>query len=375
MNIEELTTLDKLIDAFRDCSKISSWKESTQRYKMNLVQNVIELQNDLRDGTYVVNPTTDFDLNERGKVRHIQAPAMRDRIVQKVLCKEILIPQLTKPLIYDNYASLKNRGTSFARKRINVQLQRFLKEHKDGYVLQIDIKSYFDSVDHSILKEMVHKQIKESDEIIDLIDYVIDTSSDSNKGLNLGSEAPQIFAIYYLNPLDTYIKTVKGIKYYGRYMDDVFIFSESKQELRKLLKEIEDILAKLRLQINRKKTHIVKLSHGFTFMQIKYSVDDGKVIKRMSHSKIVRERRRLKKHKKLIDKGVVDLEYVHNCYMSWRNNVIKEHNRCKKTITTLDNLFHRLFGVFIKKRKQTRDDILKQAIRENPEYAEMILNY
>lgn len=375
MNIEELTTLDKLIDAFRECSKISSWKESTQRYKMNLVQNVIELQNDLRDRTYVVSPTTDFDLNERGKVRHIQAPAMRDRIVQKVLCKEILIPQLTKPLIYDNYASLKNRGTSFARKRINVQLQRFLKEHKDGYVLQIDIKSYFDSVDHSILKEMVHKQIKESDEIIDLIDYVIDTSSDSNKGLNLGSEAPQIFAIYYLNPLDTYIKTVKGIKYYGRYMDDVFIFSESKQELRKLLKEIEDILAKLRLQINRKKTHIVKLSHGFTFMQIKYSVDDGKVIKRMSHSKIVRERRRLKKHKKLIDKGVVDLEYVHNCYMSWRNNVFKEHNRCKKTITTLDNLFHRLFGVFIKKRKQTRDDILKQAIRENPEYAEMILNY
>lgn len=375
MTIEDLTTLDKLNRAFKECSRISSWKESTQRYRMNLVPNNLKLRDDLRNGTYRVSPTMDFDINERGKARHIQAPAIRDRIVQKVLCQEILLPQLTKPLIYDNYASLENRGTAFARKRVNVMLQRFLREHDNGYVLQMDIKNYFDSVDHGILKKMVHERIHESEEVMDLIDYVIDTSSDSDKGLNLGSEAPQIFAIYYLNPLDTYIKTVKGIKYYGRYMDDIFIISESKEELKELLKEIEGILDGLKLQMNPKKTHIVKLSHGFTFMQIKYNVDNGKVVRRVTHSKIVRERRRMKKHKKLLDKGVVNMKYATNCYLSWRNNVLKEHNACKRTIQTFDNLFRKLFGKPIKERKQTRSEVLKEAFEGNEEYAEMILNY
>lgn len=375
MKIYELSTLDKLNKAFRECSRISSWKESVQRYKMNLIVNNLQLQEDLRNGTYVVSPTTDFDLNERGKLRHIEAPSIRDRIAQKVLCQEILIPQLTKPLIYDNYASLKNRGTSFARKRICVLLQRFLRKHNNGYVLQIDIKSYFDSVDHTVLKQMIHKRLNESEEVMDLIDYIIDTSSESDKGLNLGSEAPQIFAIYYLSPVDSYIKTVKGVKYYGRYMDDMFIFGESKEELKQLLNGIKNELSKLHLEVNEKKTHIVKLSHGFTFMQIKYNVDNGRVTKRLTRKKIVRERRRLKKHKKLLDKNIVDIGYIQNCYLSWRNNVIKEHNACKHTIISLDTLFKKLFEIIPKKRKQTREDILKEAFRDNRQYAEMILNY
>ena len=90
------------------------------------------------------------------------------------------------------------------------------------------------------------------------------------------SEAPQIFAVFYLSPIDSFIKTVKGIKYYGRYMDDMLIISESKEELKKLLEEIKEQLAKLKLEINERKTHITKLSRGFTFMQVKYNVDRKK---------------------------------------------------------------------------------------------------
>ena len=364
MTIEELSTLDKLNSAFKECTRLSSWKESTQRYKANLVIQNLELQKDLRGGTYIISPTTDFNLNERGKVRHIEAPAIRDRIVQKILCKEILIPQLTKSLIYDNYASLKNRGTTFARKRIVVLLQRFLREHGSGYILKIDIKSYFDSIDHEILKDMLHEKLNEPEEVIDLIDYIVDTSSTTNKGLNLGSEAPQIFAIYYLSPIDNYIKTVKGVKYYGRYMDDMFIFGESKDELKELLREIKSELANLKLEVNDKKTQIVKLSHGFTFMQIKYNVIDGKILKRLTRKKIVRERRRLKKHKKLLNKDVINETYIHNCYLSWRNNVIKEHNACDRTISSLDALFESLFGTILKEQRQTREDVMREAFRE-----------
>lgn len=277
MTIEELTTLEKLNNGFYDASKASKWKAATQRYHSNLLLNNLELQADLRNGTYRVEPTVNFWIYERGKPRYIESPTIRDRIVQKVLTQQILIPYLTKPLIYDNYASLKGRGTTFARKRTDIILHRFIRKHgTDGYALLVDIKKYFPSIDHAILKEMIHVRIHEPPEIMNLIDYVIDCSSDSEVGLNLGSEAPQIFAVYYLNPVDTYIKTVRGVKYYGRYMDDLLILGKSKEELRDLLDGIIDQLAKLKLSINERKTHITKLSKGFTFLQVKYSVDRKK---------------------------------------------------------------------------------------------------
>ena len=365
MTIEELTTLENLTDAFYQCSKISHWKESTQRYKANLLCKTIELQNDLRNGTYKMSPTTKFTLNERGKLRNIEAPAVRDRVVQKVLCQKVLVPQLTKPLIYDNYASLKNRGTTFARKRIDVLLRKYIKNHgSDGYVLQIDIKKYFDSIDHAILKEMVHKRIHEPEEIMDLIDYVIDTASGSDKGLNLGSEAPQIFAIYYLSGVDNYIKTIRGMKYYGRYMDDMFVISESKEELKQLLKEIKAQLAAVKLEVNEKKTHITKLSHGFTFMQIKYNIDHGKIVKRATHSKIVRERRRLKKYRKLYDAGKISELDIFNNYKSWRNSVLKDCNASKRSIESMDREYQRLFPVHEERHKPTREELIRKAYRK-----------
>ena len=364
MTLNDLTTLEKLNNAFYKCSKASAWKESTQRYHTNLLVNNVKLQSDLRNGKYQISPTTDFKLNERGKIRHIEAPAMRDRIVQKVLCQEILLPSLTKTLIYDNYASLKNRGTSFARRRINFLLQRFLREHNNGYILQIDIKRYFDSIDHKTLKTLLRKYIDEPKEIMDLIDYIIDSSSETDKGLNLGSEAPQIFAIYYLSSLDTFVKTVKGVKYYGRYMDDIFIFSDSKDKLKELLSEIKTKLTELKLEINARKTHITKLSHGFTFMQIKYNIVNGKIIKRPVRTKITRERRRLKKYKKLLDKEVIDEEYVYCCYKSWRNGMLKDCNASKRTIANMDRLYNKLFPDRKKKQRQTREMIIREAFTE-----------
>lgn len=365
MTIEELTTFEKLNNAFYESAKISHWKESTQRYKANLLVNNLKLQEDIRNGNYQISQTTNFQLTERGKVRHIKAPAIRDRIIQKVLCQNILVPYLTKPLIYDNYASLKNRGTSFARKRIEVLLQKYIRKHgSDGYILQIDIKKYFENIDHGVLKAMLHERIKEPKEIMDLIDYIVDTSSHSNKGLNLGSEAPQIFAIYFLSPIDSYIKTVKSMKYYGRYMDDMFIISDSKDNLKTLLEEIKTELAKLKLQINEKKTHITKLSHGFTFMQIKYSFDGNKIIKRPTHSKIVRERRRLKKYKKRFENGLMTENDIYNCYMSWRNAVLKDCNACHKSIESMDNLYKSLFPEHEKPKKLKRSEIIDKAFKE-----------
>lgn len=371
--LKDLFELSVLNQCALESTRQSRWKDTTQRYIANMLVNNLELSNSVLSGNYKVSPTIDFTINERGHIRHIEAPVVRDRIVQKTLTKSVLAPRLTKCLIYDNYASLPKRGTSFARKRFEVMLHRYFNRYgTDGYILLIDIRKYFDSIDHDILKAMIAPRLAdEPQDVKDLIDYIIDTSNHSNKGLNLGSEAPQIFAIYYLNTIDTFIKVVKGVKYYGRYMDDIFIIGRTKEELKMLLGEIKNKLSELKLEINEKKTQIVKLSHGFTYLQIKYNVlASGKILKRPAHNKIVRERRRLRAFKRMLDKGQMTLEDIQNCYQSWRGTFDKEHNAHNKTLRSMDALYKSLFGEFREREKISRSAII-DAIYKDAETSDL----
>lgn len=355
--------LQNLNECAWECTRQSRWKESTQRYLSDMLQKNLELSEEILSGRYRVKPTIDFTLNERGHIRQIEAPVVRDRIVQKSLMKHILTPSLTPYLIYDNYASMKQRGTSFARKRFEVMLHRYIcKYGTDGYILLIDVKKYFNNIDHDVLKRLIAPRLKDQPEdVMQLIHYVIDTSSKTGKGLNLGSECPQIFAIYYLNPVDQFVKVVKGVKYYGRYMDDIFVIGRSKDELRTLLTEIESKLAELLLEVNRKKTHIVKLCHGFTWLQIKYTVEPtGHITKAMSHDKIVRERRRLKTFRRQLDLGMMTEPQIWEAYQSWRGSVVRDHNACEHSIRSMDALYASLFPPHQEQQKRSRRALIVQ---------------
>lgn len=292
---------------------------------------------------------------------------VRDRIVQKSLMKHILLPSLVPYLIYDNYASLKERGTSVARRRFEIMIRRYIHKYgTDGYVLMIDVRKYFENIDHEVLKRLIAPRLKDQPEdIISLIHYIIDHSSHSNKGLNLGSENPQVYAVYYLNPVDQYIKVVKGVKYYGRYMDDIFIIGQSKGELKILLKEIEVQLSKLLLEINHAKTHITKLTHGFTFLQIKYHITKtGRIVKSPSPDKLIRERRRLKALRRKMDDGDMTENDVWQCYQSWRGSVVKDHNACARSLKRMDALYNSLFPPHKEPQKPSRRALVIQTNRE-----------
>ncbi len=360
----ELQTLN---ECAYECTRQSRWKETTQRYLSNLLVKNVELQEQVLNGTYRVSPTVDFTLNERGHIRQIEAPVVRDRIVQKTLMKHVLTPSLRPFLIYDNYASLTLRGTSFARKRFEVMIHRYIQKHgTDGYILMIDVKKYFNNIDHNVLKELIAPRIaNEPQDVKDLIHYMIDTSSKTGKGLNLGSECPQIFAVYYLNPIDHFVKVVRSVKYYGRYMDDIFVIGRSKAELSTLLSDIEQQLSKLRLEINKDKTYITKLTHGFTWLQVKYSITKtGHVVKRMAHGKVMRERRRLKAFRRMMDAGQMAENDIWLAYQSWRGTVIQDHNACYKTILSIDALYASLFPQHHDIPKTTRSVLVKQVSKE-----------
>lgn len=360
--LEQLVELDKLNECTVECTKQSRWKESTQRYFADMLTRNIQLQDDVLHHRYKVSPTIDFTINERGHIRNIEAPVVRDRAVQKSMMKSVLTPSLRPYLIYDNYASLKQRGTAFARKRFEIMLRRFIRKNGiDGYILLGDIAKYFESISHEALKQAIAPRlVNEPQEVIDLVHYMIDTSSHSDYGLNLGSEAPQIFAVYYMNPIDIYIKVVRGVKFYGHYMDDFFSLATTKKELAELLDDIKEKAKDIHLSINSKKTHITKLSHGFTFLQVRYTITKtGKILKRPSRSKIVRERRRLKAFRRMYDKGQMTENDIYNCYQSWRGSVIREHNACHNIVASMDALYQSLFPIHQKREKPSRKRMVK----------------
>lgn len=341
--IEEITELDRLCEAFKEVRKASAWKTSTQRYEADILVQSLILQKEVRSGTYHQSELLHFTLNERGKERDIHAPAVRDRVLQKVINQDILLKCLRRYLIYDNFASLPERGTSLARKRHLIHLREFVAEHgTDGYILQIDIHHYFDSINHEICWRMVEPHIPES--VRPLIKYLIENASEGDTGLNLGSEVPQTLAVYYLHPVDDYCKIVKGVKPYGRYMDDVYIFGESKEELRELLAGIKEQLAVLGLSVNERKTHIVKLTHGYVFLQLKYRIlPNGKILVTPVPAKITRERRKLKAYKRLRDTGKLNMQEIQNAYKSWRQCIIRDCS-CTRSVLNLDALYGELFG-------------------------------
>lgn len=142
--------------------------------------------------------------------------------------------------------------------------------------------------------------------------------------------------------MDNYCKIVKGMKYYGRYMDDTYIISNSKEELKQLLEDIIKICDKLGIFINRKKTQIFRLDKGFTFLKIRYRLTEtGHLVRIPVKSGFVRERRKLKSFKKMLDDGKMTYREIEEQYKSWKGN-IKRYD-CHKALMNMDKLFAELF--------------------------------
>lgn len=123
MNYEEIVCdANNLYRAYKVSVKSSKWKESTQKFMMNFLRYIFEIQDDLINRTLQNGPTQEFELHERGRIRPIASIQIRDRIVRHSLCDEVLLPEVRKHIIYDNCASIKGRGISQQRKRFEIHL-------------------------------------------------------------------------------------------------------------------------------------------------------------------------------------------------------------------------------------------------------------
>jgi hypothetical protein len=343
-NFGLVTNVDNLYNSFNRCKIGVSWKESVQRYESNALKNVLETRRKLLAGESIQNGFVKFTLRERGKIRHIKSVHISERVVQKCLCDEILVPILTNPLIHDNGASVKGKGTHFAIKRLICHMTKYCRQNNysnKGYVLAIDFSKFFDSIDHQTLFAMLEERIKDI-HVRRLTRNLITVFGDG-KSLGLGSQISQVCAIFFPNQLDHFIKEKLGIKYYGRYMDDLYLIHRDKVYLEFCLTEIQKVCETLKITVNLKKTRITKLSDGLIFLKGKYSLlETGKILRLPGKESAKRMRRKLVKFKSLIDSGKMDYKDLRIAYQSWRGTYKRRFN-AYYSIRYMDKLYNELF--------------------------------
>lgn len=365
-NYESLITYQNFCRAYRKCLKNVSWKYSVQAYKQNAAYEIDQIINQLLNYNYPeLKNIIIKNIYERGKRREIHSVHIRDRVPQRALCDDALLPLLKDTLIYDNGASLAGKGTDFTRRRLNKHLVNAVKEYgTDFYVLKFDFKDFFNSIPHKLCRDVLSKYIQD-ERIIWMTMEVIksyarvdvkkaDISQEEKEyqlqliendlftGLCLGSQVSQVMALIVANELDHYVKDQCGFKHYIRYMDDGIVIAKAKEELQLLYSGMVKIVDKLGLQFNEKKTNIAHIKRGFTFLKLKYNISpSGKIIRRLTRSGITRMRKKMRSFVRLVADGKITYDDVYNSMQSWLGHacLATSYTTCKHMLARYNQLF------------------------------------
>ena len=202
----------------------------------------------------------------------------RDRVAQHAI-NNVIEPIFDKRFYYHSYACRKDKGAHAASAQLTEWIRNLSFDGWPLYALKADVKSYFQSIDHDRLKAALRRVIKDA-ETLALLDLIIDSGSDTGRGIPVGNLTSQLFANIYLDALDKHVKETLRARYFIRYMDDFVILSGDKAELYRLWRAVEEFLcAELGLRLNPK-TGIVAAKNGVDFCGYRHYADHKKVRKR-----------------------------------------------------------------------------------------------
>ncbi len=321
---ERLTSFQNLLQAYRLAAKGRRGRVSVADFERNLEINLFEIQKELIEGRYEFGKYTSFHIHDP-KTRLISAAPFRDRVIHHALCN-IIEPIFEKKFIFDTYANRREKGTHKALDRCTHFLRRF------RYLLPMDIVQFFPSIDHGILMKYLSEVIldqrvnKLCQQIISSGKGILNNEYDMvffsgddllsvfrPRGLPIGNLTSQFLANVYLNPLDHYIKRELKVPGYVRYVDDMLIFSNTKQELNEWKDSIVAYLSILRLTIHDNSTQCRPTRTGIPFLGFQVFPDH----RRLKHRKAIQAGRRLKTMAANYRKGLIDLKTVNHRIQSW----------------------------------------------------------
>lgn len=328
-----LTDIDYLYESFLLVKAAKPNKIATLKYEEHLFENLAKLAEENKYMIYKKKYNKPFIINERGKTRKIQGSPVKDKVNGNALAR-LLINRILPSLTYSNCASIKNRGTDLARLQLQRTLERFFSKYEtnEGYILLFDISKYFDNLRHDIIWQQVEKYLYNDVEkyaVTQLLDsFKIDVSwmSDKeyenclntpynsldhlheketgnkfmNKGCHIGAPESQVFGVLYLNPVDHALEQDHRVFKNGRFMDDFWCIVKNKEDIAPVKKMVYKMVEKeLGLFINKKKSHVFKLSKKFKYLNRHYFMTNtGKVVINLDKKTLKVQKHKLKENYK-----------------------------------------------------------------------------
>ncbi len=387
-NEEEDVSLEDVFLAYFDCRKNKRNKLDALEFEIDFEKELIKLWKEINNGSYEISPLDVF-ISDKPVKREIFAAQFRDRIVHHLIINK-LNHLFEKEFIYDTYSCRKGKGTHFGIKRVKKFMRQCTENYeKDTWILKMDIKGYFMSVDNDILmkrlEEFVRKRYRGKDKkrIIELCKKVIKNDPTINCtrksakrkwiglpkskslfyakpscGMPIGNYTNQVLANFYLNSLDHFIKHELKVRYYARYVDDFLIISQDREKLKEKIPLIGEFLKrKLKLELHPKKIYFQHYKKGVVFLGIMIKPRRSYITPRLKGSfyetiGVINER--LKKEKLNEDEKKKILSQI-NSYLGATSHT--DSYKLRKTL--LKSFDWRFWGYF-----ETTDDLLKIVFKE-----------
>ena len=330
---ENMISYNNILSVYKKIKNSTKNKKEVYNYELNLNQNLLDTLFSLSKSTYVFSKYNIFLVREP-KYRLIMSESFPDKVVNHLFSKYVLSYTLQSTLINSNVATRKDKGSKEAYRLFIKYTNKLIYEKKKNYVLKIDISKYFYNINHNILMNMVSEKIKD-ERVLNMLKVILDTTdndyinktilsvvnreiykvnklniSTSEKeklinelksiplyrkgyGLPIGNMSSQILAVFFLNKVDHFIKEKLGCKYYIRYMDDLVILGNDKEELKNVFENVSKYIESFDLNVNNK-SGIYSLSDGVNFLGYNFRVFNNKLIIRYRSDTIKRVYKRLK---------------------------------------------------------------------------------
>ncbi len=318
----QIIEFSNLLSSARKAQRGKRFRENVLSFNYGLERELLKLHDELVSKTYLPGAYRTFQIVEPKK-RMISAAPYRDRVVHHALCN-VIAPIFERTFISDSYANRVGFGTHRALRRFT----HFARSSR--YALQCDVRKYFPSIDHEILKAIVRRKIK-CRETLWLIDTIIDASNEQEqveeyfpgddifspferrRGLPIGNLTSQFLANVYLNGFDHFVKEQLKAEKYIRYVDDFALLSDDRRFLEEARLAVEYHLAGLRLKIHPVKSQLFETRKGANFLGFRVLPDRIRV----RAENLRRARRRLRRLQASYRRNEVGFEKVTHSMQSW----------------------------------------------------------
>lgn len=264
----DIVTVPKLLLAWGEFLLGKKKRNDVIIFQSRLMDNILDLYHDLKSKSYKHGTYQAFNISDP-KPRNIHKATVRDRLLHHLLYRETY-QYFDNLFIHDSYSCRINKGTHKAVYRLEELSKKVSKNgSKTAWVLKCDIKKFFASINHSILKNILSKYIADKD-LLWLFGQVIDSFETKGRigcGLPLGNLTSQLLVNIYMNEFDQFVKRELKVKNYLRYADDFVLLSRDKGYLIDLKVKMERFLKnKLKLSLHREKVFLKTVYSGVDFL-------------------------------------------------------------------------------------------------------------